>query len=42
VKKETLSRLLHALTARGIVEVRGRDVAILDRNGLQALAGGAA
>lgn len=42
VKKETLSRLLHALAVRGIVEVRGRDVAILDRNGLQALAGGPA
>jgi CRP-like cAMP-binding protein len=40
VKKETLSRLLHALAARGVVEVRGRDVAILDRPGLAALAGG--
>lgn len=39
VKKETLSRLLHALAARSVIEVRGRDVAILDRAGLAALAG---
>jgi CRP-like cAMP-binding protein len=40
VKKETLSRLLHALAGRGLISVRGRDVAILDRGGLAALAAG--
>jgi len=39
VKKETLSRLLHALAERRVIEVRGRDVAVLDRTGLAALAG---
>lgn len=38
VKKETLSRLLHTLAQRGIIEVRGREVAVLDRNALAALA----
>jgi len=38
VKKETLSRLLHALAVRGLIEVRGRDVAVRDRAALEALA----
>jgi CRP/FNR family transcriptional activator FtrB len=42
VKKETMSRLLRELTARGLVEVAGPQIAILDRAGLAALAGGRA
>lgn len=38
VKKETLSRLLHTLAVRGLIEVRGRDIAVLDRSGLARLA----
>lgn len=38
VKKETLSRLLRQLTARGMIEVSRREVAILDREGLAAAA----
>jgi CRP-like cAMP-binding protein len=38
VKKETLSRLLHALVARGLIEVQGRDIALLDRAGLAQVA----
>lgn len=39
VKKETLSRMLHALAATGVVQVAGREVAILDRLALQRVAG---
>lgn len=39
VKKETLSRMLRALAERGLIEVSGPDVAILDRAGLARLAG---
>ncbi|MDH4094337.1 MAG: Crp/Fnr family transcriptional regulator [Betaproteobacteria bacterium] len=42
VKKETMSRLLRELTSRGLVEVAGPQIAILDRAGLAALAGGRA
>ena len=42
VKKETMSRLLRELTARRLVAVAGPDIAILDRAGLAALAGGRA
>ncbi|HJS36890.1 MAG TPA: Crp/Fnr family transcriptional regulator [Burkholderiales bacterium] len=42
VKKETMSRLLRQLAARGLVEVAGPDIAILDRAGLAALAAGRA
>lgn len=38
VKKETLSRLLHALAERRLIEVRGRDIALLDRPGLLRVA----
>lgn len=38
VKKETLSRLLHALVERKLIEVRGRDIAVLDRAGLLQVA----
>lgn len=37
VKKETLSRLLRQLMARGLVEVVQREVRILDRAGLQSI-----
>jgi CRP-like cAMP-binding protein len=39
VKKETLSRLLRDLAERGLIEVCGLEVAILDRGGLDRLAG---
>lgn len=39
IKKETLSRLLHDLTAKRLIEVSRRDIAILDRGRLSALAG---
>jgi CRP-like cAMP-binding protein len=38
VKKETLSRMLRGLAKRGLIEVSGREVAILDRPGLARLA----
>lgn len=38
MKKETLSRLLHDLVARRLIAVSRREIAILDRNALQALA----
>ena len=42
VKKETLSRMLRGLAEQGLIEVSGREVAILDRPGLaRAAAGGA-
>lgn len=37
VKKETLSRLLRQLTARGLIEVAQREIRILDRAGLAAV-----
>jgi CRP-like cAMP-binding protein len=40
VKPETLSRLLRALTRKGLVEVFGYRVRVLDPEGLRALAGG--
>lgn len=39
VKKETLSRMLRDLAERGLIEVSGLEVAILDRGGLGRLAG---
>ena len=39
VKKETLSRMLRGLAEQRLIEVSGRDVAILDRPGLARLAG---
>lgn len=42
VAKETLSRMLRELAARGIIAVAGPEVAILDRDGLGRLAGAAA
>jgi CRP-like cAMP-binding protein len=42
VKKETMSRLLRELATRGLVAVAGPEIAILDRAGLAALAGGQA
>jgi CRP-like cAMP-binding protein len=39
VKKETLSRMLRDLAERGLIEVSGLEVAILDRGGLDRLAG---
>lgn len=39
VKKETLSRMLRELAERGLIEVSGLEVAILDRGGLDRLAG---
>lgn len=39
VKKETLSRMLRDLAERGLIEVSGLEVAILDRGGLARLAG---
>lgn len=41
VKKETLSRLLHQLTADGVIEVERRDVRILDAGRLSNVAGDA-
>lgn len=41
MKKETLSRLLASLAERGVIEVRRREVALLDRVRLDALAAGA-
>ena len=38
--KETLSRLLRALATRGVVRVTRREIAILDRTNLAALAAG--
>jgi CRP-like cAMP-binding protein len=38
MKKETLSRLLRALADQGVIEVAQRDIAILDRRRLAALA----
>lgn len=38
VKKETLSRLLRQLAARGLIEVSRREIAILDRAALAAAA----
>ena len=40
MKKETLSRLLHDFAARRMIAVSRRDIAILDRGALQALARG--
>ena len=37
VKKETLSRLLRSLAARGLIAVDNREVRILDRTGLAAV-----
>lgn len=42
VKKETLSRMLRDLAERGLIEVSGLEVAILDRGGLDRLAGASA
>lgn len=39
VKKETLSRLLGQLRAKGVIEVGRREIAILDRERLAALMG---
>lgn len=39
VKKETLSRMLRQLAADGVVQVAGREIAILDRAALARLAG---
>ena len=39
IKKETLSRLLHDLSSRRLIAVSRRDIAILDRGRLSALAG---
>jgi CRP-like cAMP-binding protein len=39
MKKETLSRLLRELTARGLIAVDGRDIRIFDRDALAALSG---
>ena len=39
VKKETLSRLLRDLAQKGLIAVEQREVAILDRPGLAAVAG---
>lgn len=39
VKKETLSRMLRGLAERGLIQVSGLEVAILDRGGLGRLAG---
>lgn len=38
IKKETLSRALHELAARGVISVAGRDIAILDRPALSGAA----
>ena len=38
MKKETLSRLLHDLSHRQLIEVSQREIAILDRGGLSAIA----
>jgi len=38
IKKETLSRLLRDLVHRGLIAVEQREIAILDRMGLSALA----
>jgi len=38
MSKETLSRLLRSLSARGVLRVSRREIAILDRAALQALA----
>jgi CRP/FNR family transcriptional regulator len=38
VKKETLSRMFRQLAGRGLIEVSGREVAILDRQALTRLA----
>jgi CRP-like cAMP-binding protein len=40
MKKETLSRLLHQFVRDGIIEVRRREIAILDRARLDAAASG--
>jgi CRP/FNR family transcriptional regulator len=37
MKKETLSRLLRGLAARGLIAVAGREIRIVDRGGLAAL-----
>lgn len=39
MKKETLSRLLHHLAGRQLIEVSRRDISILDRPGLSQIAG---
>jgi CRP-like cAMP-binding protein len=39
MKKETLSRLLHRLAERRLIEVSRRDISILDRPGLSEVAG---
>lgn len=39
VKKETLSRMLRQLAADGVVQVAGREIAVLDRATLARLAG---
>lgn len=38
VKKETMSRMLRELSARGVIAVCGPEIAILDRDGLARLA----
>lgn len=38
MSKETLSRLLRSLAARGVLRLSGREIAILDRAALSALA----
>jgi len=38
MKKETLSRLLHDLSNRRLIEVSRREIAILDRRGLGEIA----
>ena len=38
MKKETLSRLLARLAREGVIEVSGREIALLDRERLRALA----
>jgi len=38
IQKETLSRLLRALAARGLIDVRGREILLLDPDRLSALA----
>ena len=39
MKKETLSRLLHDLSNRRLIEVSQREIAILDGRGLGEIAG---
>jgi CRP-like cAMP-binding protein len=39
---ETFSRVLHRLSAAGVIHVSGRDIAVLDAAGLRDFAGGSA